>query len=77
VESTAAALAYGLAVAGNKRVMVFDIGGGTTDVSILHIVDGIMTVEYTGGDNNLGGQRMDQRLFEWISLKLQEGSSFD
>mmetsp|Transcript_18435 Transcript_18435/g.24341 ORF Transcript_18435/g.24341 Transcript_18435/m.24341 type:complete len:631 (-) Transcript_18435:200-2092(-) len=69
-ESTAAAMAYGLFVTGEKTVFVFDIGGGTTDCSLLHINEGTFKVLATGGDNHLGGEDMDQRL---VDLALRSG----
>jgi molecular chaperone DnaK (HSP70) len=70
IESTAAAMAYGLLVAGTKKVMVFDMGGGTTDISILNIRDGQHDIIYTGGHSQLGGQDFDQHLLSIIQDKL-------
>ncbi|EQC25517.1 hypothetical protein SDRG_16621, partial [Saprolegnia diclina VS20] len=65
-EPTAAAMAYGLFVAGTKRVVVFDFGGGTLDVSVLHIADGTFTVEGVGGDTHLGGEDINNIVFDHV-----------
>lgn len=75
IESTAAAMAYGLLVAGKKKAMVFDMGGGTTDISILDIDDGKHNIIYTGGHSKLGGQDFDQHLLSIIEEKLIFGKS--
>lgn len=69
VESTAAAAAYGLAVAGRKTVLVVDMGGGTTDLSLVHIDNGAFTVRATGGSNDLGGRNIDAALLELVLEK--------
>lgn len=71
VESTAAATAYGLAVAGSKTVLVADMGGGTTDLSVVHIQDGSFTVRATGGNNALGGKNIDAALMQLVLEKAQ------
>lgn len=71
VESTAAAMAYGLLVAGDKTVLVFDIGGGTTDVTILRIRDGTHRVEFTGGFSQLGGQHIDVLVRDYVLSRLR------
>ncbi len=76
IESTAASLAYGLLVAGKKRVMVFDMGGGTTDISILDIQDGKHNIIHTSGHSRLGGQDFDQQLLGIIQEKLSFGMFF-
>jgi hypothetical protein len=70
IESTAAAMAYGLLVAGRKRAMVVDIGGGTTDITVLQIDDTRYDMIYTGGHSKLGGQDFDQKLLRLIQDKL-------
>ncbi|MDR1697756.1 MAG: molecular chaperone DnaK [Erysipelotrichaceae bacterium] len=69
-EPTAAALAYGLDKERLEKVLVFDLGGGTFDVSILEIGDGTFEVISTAGDNNLGGDDWDQMLAEWIKAQI-------
>lgn len=68
-ESTAAATAYGLTVSGTKHVLIFDMGGGTTDLSIMHIHNGTLTVQCTGGNNVLGGKNIDAALLELVKMK--------
>jgi molecular chaperone DnaK len=65
-EPTAAALAYGLDKKGNQRVAVFDLGGGTFDITILEIANGVFEVKSTSGDTFLGGDDFDQRLVEFV-----------
>ncbi len=65
-EPTAAALAYGLNKAGNKTIAVYDLGGGTFDISILEIGDGVFEVKSTNGDTFLGGDDFDARIIDWI-----------
>ena len=74
-EPTAAALAYGLDKKTNERVAVFDLGGGTFDISILDIGDGVFEVLSTSGDTHLGGDDFDQRLIDFLAdeFKKQEG----
>ena len=66
-EPTAAALAYGLDKKGHETVLVFDLGGGTFDVSILDVGDGVVEVRATSGDTHLGGDNFDHRLVEHIA----------
>jgi len=66
-EPTAAALAYGLEKGGKGRILVFDLGGGTFDVSILEIEEGVFQVKATSGDNHLGGDDWDQRIMDWMA----------
>lgn len=73
IESTAAAMAYGLLVAGTKNVLVFDMGGGTLDITILHIDNGSYQVLFTGGHSQLGGQDLDQALLTLVQEKLIKG----
>lgn len=76
-EPTAAALAYGLGedIKGHKTVAVYDLGGGTFDVSILEIGDGVVEVKATNGDTFLGGEDFDSRVLQWLAdeFKKQEG----
>jgi molecular chaperone DnaK len=74
-EPTAAALAYGLDKKGEKTIAVFDFGGGTFDISILEVGEGVVEVKSTNGDTHLGGDNLDQRVIEWIiaEFKKQEG----
>ena len=74
-EPTAAALAYGMDKEINQKVLVFDLGGGTFDVSLLDISDGVFEVLATAGNNRLGGDDFDQRIIDWIlkKFKLENG----
>src|SRR6478752_4389254 len=75
-EPTAASLAYGLDKDGaDQTILVFDLGGGTFDVSILEIGEGVFEVKSTHGDNHLGGDDWDQRVMDWLvqSFKSKEG----
>ena len=74
-EPTAAALAYGLEKDKSEKVLVFDLGGGTFDVSILEIGDGVHEVLSTSGDTHLGGDDFDKKIIDWIcaEFKKQEG----
>ena len=65
-EPTAASLAYGLDKEGPSRDPVFDLGGGTFDVSVLEIGDGVFQVRATAGDNHLGGDNWDKPIVEWM-----------
>ncbi|MDO5045017.1 MAG: molecular chaperone DnaK [Coriobacteriia bacterium] len=77
-EPTAAALAYGLDKAGiDEKVLVFDLGGGTFDVSILEISDGVFEVLSTSGDNHLGGDDWDQRVIDWMVNKFKADNGVD
>ncbi len=66
-EPTAAALAYGLDKENDQTILVFDLGGGTFDVSILDIGDGVFEVKATAGDNHLGGDDWDQKIIDWLA----------
>ena len=66
-EPTAAALAYGMDKEGTQKIMVFDLGGGTFDVSLLEISDGVFEVLATAGNNRLGGDDFDQRVIDWMA----------
>lgn len=70
-EPTAAALAYGLDKEQNEKILVFDLGGGTFDVSILEIGDGTFEVIATAGDNHLGGDDWDNEVVEWIKKEIE------
>ncbi|MCK4546759.1 MAG: molecular chaperone DnaK [Candidatus Eisenbacteria sp.] len=74
-EPTAASLAYGLDKKKNEKIAVYDLGGGTFDISILDIGDGVFEVKSTNGDTHLGGDDFDQRIIEWMvaEFKSQEG----
>jgi len=74
-EPTAASLAYGLDKKKDEKIAVFDLGGGTFDISILEIGDGVFEVKATNGDTHLGGDDFDQRIIEWLveEFKKQEG----
>ena len=74
-EPTAAALAYGLDKKKDERIAVYDLGGGTFDISILEIGEGVFEVKATNGDTHLGGDDFDQRIIEWLAaeFKKQEG----
>ncbi|TLN27287.1 molecular chaperone DnaK, partial [bacterium] len=74
-EPTASALAYGLDKKKNEKILVFDLGGGTFDVSVLEVGDGVFEVKSTSGDTHLGGDDWDQRIVTWAAdeFKKQEG----
>ena len=76
-EPTAAALAYGLDKEIEQKIMVFDLGGGTFDVSILEISDGVFEVLATNGDTKLGGDDFDQRIIDWMADKFQRENGVD
>jgi len=74
-EPTAAALAYGLDKKNDEKILVFDLGGGTFDVSILEVGDGVFEVKSTSGDTKLGGDDFDEKIMEWMveEFRKQEG----
>ena len=77
-EPTAAALAYGLDKTNkDEKILVFDLGGGTFDVSILELGDGVFEVASTAGDNHLGGDDWDQRVIDWLADKFQSDNGID
>ncbi len=76
-EPTAAALAYGLDKKGEHRVLVYDLGGGTFDVSILEIGDGVIQVVSTAGNNHLGGDDFDQRLIDYMAEEFKKQHGID
>jgi molecular chaperone DnaK len=76
-EPTAAALAYGLDKRGHETVLVFDLGGGTFDVSILDVGDGVVEVRATAGDTHLGGDDFDRRLVDYLADEFQRTNGID
>jgi molecular chaperone DnaK len=76
-EPTAAALAYGLDKESDQTILVFDLGGGTFDVSLLEIGDGVIEVKATSGDNHLGGDDWDQRIVDWLVDRFKGGHNID
>ena len=76
-EPTAAALAYGLDKKKNETIMVFDLGGGTFDVSILDVGDGVFEVRSTSGDGHLGGDDFDKKLVDWMAEEYQRDQGID
>ena len=76
-EPTAAALAYGMDKEANQKIMVFDLGGGTFDVSVLEISDGVFEVLATNGDTRLGGDDFDQRIIDWMADQFQRENGVD
>ncbi len=76
-EPTAAALAYGLEKKGEGQVTVFDLGGGTFDVSILEIADDVFEVKSTNGDTFLGGEDFDKRILDWLADEFQKSDGID
>jgi len=76
-EPTAAALAFGLDKVGEHKIMVFDLGGGTLDVTIMEIGEGVFEVRSTSGDTQLGGRDMDERLIEFVLEKFRQESGID
>ncbi|MBQ7095211.1 MAG: molecular chaperone DnaK [Clostridia bacterium] len=76
-EPTAAALAYGVDKEGEQKIMVYDLGGGTFDVSILEIGDGVCEVLATAGNNRLGGDDFDQRIIDWMAADFKAQNGID
>ena len=76
-EPTAAALAYGMDKEEEQKIMIFDLGGGTFDVSVLEISDGVFEVLATAGNNKLGGDDFDQRIIDWIADTFQKENGID
>jgi len=76
-EPTAAALAYGLDKEEDQTILVFDLGGGTFDVSLLEIGEGVVEVKATSGDNHLGGDDWDARLVDWMVKKFKDNNGVD
>ncbi len=76
-EPTAAALSYGLDKKGNETILVFDLGGGTFDVTVLEIGDGVFEVKSTNGDTHLGGADFDQRIVNWLAGEFEKENKFN
>jgi molecular chaperone DnaK len=76
-EPTAAALAYGLDKKKSETILVFDLGGGTFDVSILDVGDGVFEVQSTAGDTHLGGDDFDKRLVDWLAEEFRREQGID
>ena len=77
IEPTAASLAYGLDKADNQKIMVYDLGGGTFDVSILELGDGVFEVKATNGNNNLGGDDFDNKVIDWMADEFKKSHGID
>jgi molecular chaperone DnaK len=76
-EPTSAALAYGLDKEADQTILVFDLGGGTFDVSLLEIGDGVIEVKATSGDNHLGGDDWDDKVMDWLVDRFKAGHNID
>jgi molecular chaperone DnaK len=76
-EPTAAALAYGMDKKNDQKIAVFDLGGGTFDISILEIGDGVFEVKSTNGDTFLGGEDFDKRIIDWLVAEFRKESGLD
>jgi molecular chaperone DnaK len=76
-EPTAASLAYGLDQKSNQTILVFDLGGGTFDVSVLEVGDGVFEVKATSGDTQLGGNDFDRRIVDWLAEQFLETEKID
>ena len=76
-EPTAAALAYGLDKKKNEKILVFDLGGGTFDVSVLEVGDGVFEVKSTAGDTHLGGDDFDKRVVDWLVEEFKRDQGID
>ena len=76
-EPTAAALAYGLDKKKNETIAVYDFGGGTFDISILEVGEGVVEVKSTNGDTHLGGDNIDQRIIDWIVSEFKKENGID
>ncbi len=76
-EPTAAALAYGLDKKANETILVWDLGGGTFDVSILEVGEGVFEVKATNGDTRLGGDDYDQRIVDWLATSFRKDQGID
>jgi molecular chaperone DnaK len=76
-EPTAAALAYGLEKESDQRIFVWDLGGGTFDVSILEMGDGVFEVKATSGDNHLGGDNFDKAIVDWLVAEFKKSQGID
>src|SRR5216117_1524731 len=76
-EPTAAALAYGLDKKKNETISVYDFGGGTFDISILEVGEGVIEVKATNGDTHLGGDNIDQRIIDWLVTEFKKDTGVD
>ena len=76
-EPTAAALAYGLDKKQNETILVWDLGGGTFDVSVLEVGEGLIEVRATNGDTHLGGDDWDQRIVQWLIQEYKKDQGID
>jgi molecular chaperone DnaK len=76
-EPTAAALAYGMEKKGQETILVFDLGGGTFDVSLLEVGDGVVEVRATSGDGHLGGDDFDKRVVDWLADEFKRDQGID
>src|ERR1700732_4203930 len=76
-EPTAAALAYGLDRKKNETIAVYDFGGGTFDISVLEVGEGIVEVKSTNGDTHLGGDNIDQRIMEWLISEFKKDQGIE
>ena len=76
-EPTAASLAYGLDKKANKKIAVYDLGGGTFDISILELGDGVFEVLSTNGDTRLGGDDFDEAIIQWLAFEFEEEQGVD
>src|SRR4026209_880377 len=76
-EPTSAALAYGLDKKKDETIAVYDFGGGTFDISILEVGEGVVEVKSTNGDTHLGGDNLDQRIIEWIIAEFRKSDGID
>jgi molecular chaperone DnaK len=76
-EPTAASLAYGLENSEDQKILVYDLGGGTFDVSVLEISEGVFEVKSTAGDSKLGGDDWDQKVMDWLVEKFKSSTGID
>ena len=76
-EPTAASLAYGLDKEGDQTILVFDLGGGTFDVSVLELGEGVFEVKATSGDNHLGGDNFDKAVVDWLIAEFKRDQGID
>src|SRR5688572_14269231 len=76
-EPTSAALAYGLDKKENETILVFDLGGGTFDVSVLEVGEGVIEVKATNGDTHLGGDDWDERIVQWMVQEFKKDQGYD
>src|SRR5205814_6327690 len=76
-EPTAAALAYGLDKKKDEKIAVYDLGGGTYDISVLELAEGVFEVKSTNGDTHLGGDDFDQRIMDWLVAEFKKDQGID